>query len=75
MSSKKISWREARDLLTGEAGDGIVGANQAQQILDDLASHHQATQYYRNGDGHGYLSYAGLDADRQPRYLKVESKL
>jgi hypothetical protein len=73
--TQKVSWREARELLTGAAGDGLVGANQAQQILDDLARFPETTQFYRNADSQGYLSYAGTDPGDQPQYLKVERKL
>lgn len=64
-----LTWRQARDKLTGEEGDGLYGANEAQQILDDLAAR-GGRVYYRLPHDAGYLIYAGLDEDNQPRYRR-----
>lgn len=72
MAQENVSWRKARDLLTGEAGDGLVGANDAQLILEDLVRFPTTTQFYRNDQGSGYLSYAGPSSNG-PRYLAVKN--
>jgi len=73
LMDETVSWRQARELLTGESGDGLVGVNEAQQILDDLAHFPGTTQFYANEQGSGYLSYAG-QKDGQPRYANVPRK-
>jgi hypothetical protein len=59
-----MSWREARQALM----DSDHGANDAQQILDDLAHFPDSTFGYRAPDGVKKMRYAGLDGDNQPRY-------
>lgn len=67
---KTLSWRQARTVLTGEYGDGEMGANQAQDVLDDLA-HFAGVKAWsvRTPDGIRWLRYGGLDKARQPLYL------
>lgn len=71
MSQRKLTWREARDLIS-ETGE--IGVNQAQYILEDLVRFPENTQFYRTGQGgSGYLSYAGVADDGQPRWQAVGS--
>lgn len=69
--SETLSWRQAREKLTGEEGDGLYGVNEAQQILDDLAHFPTTRKFYRLPGDAGYLQYAGLDDNSQPRYRRI----
>jgi hypothetical protein len=61
-----MSWRQAREALT----DSGRGANEAQDILDDLAHFPDRSFSYAADGGVRWLSYAGLEAG-QPVYASA----
>lgn len=72
--SDTMSWREARDALTAA---GTRSANEAQQILEDLAHFPERRFSYRGGgklDPPRWLRYAGNE-NGQPRYLSSTERV
>lgn len=65
MSDGTLTWREAREALT--AGDRY-SANEAQDVLDDLARPGRTWSFLNAERNLRWMQYAGLDDGKQPLY-------